>query len=99
MLATHRPAYAVRTRKTKRPEPRARTFPGPIDRALVKAVQEWVQEQIDGDPFAQAFSQDEALAKRSRQEARAAELAQIEAASRRDAGLKDPLILYMKNIL
>ena len=88
VLATYRPAYAVRTRKTKRPEPRARTFPGPIDRALVKAVQEWLQVQIDGDPFAQAFSQGEALAKRAREEARAAERAQIEAARRREAEAK-----------
>ena len=53
--ATYQPAYAARTRKATRPEPRARTFPGPVDRALV-----------------QAFPQDEAQAKRAREEARAA---------------------------
>ena len=88
VLATYQPAYAVRTRKTKRPEPRTRTFPGPVDGALVKAVREWIQEQIDGDPFAQAFSQDEALAKRSRVEARAAELAEIEGREQADAAGK-----------
>lgn len=51
----------------------------------MKAVREWVQEQIDGDPFAQAFSQDEALAKRAREEARAAEGAGGEAVGRRAA--------------
>ena len=38
VLATYQPAYAVRTRKAGRPAPRARTFPGPVGRALVKAV-------------------------------------------------------------
>ena len=82
------PAYAVRTRKTKRPEPRTRTFPEPIDSKMVRAVQKWLQEQIDADPFAQAFSQEEADAKREREEAHAAKLAEVEATSRRNGRAK-----------
>ena len=88
VLATYHPAYAARTRKTKRPEPRTKTFPEPIDRKLVKAVQKWLQEQIDTDPFAQAFSQEEADAKREREKAHAADLAEIEAAGRRNVRAK-----------
>ena len=88
VLATYHPAYAVRTRKTKRPEPRIRTFPEPIDRKMVRAVQKWLQEQIDADPFAQAFSQEEADAKRERAKAHAAELAEIEAAGRQNVQTK-----------
>ena len=88
VLATYHPAYAVRTRKTKRPEPRTKTFPEPIDRKMVRAVQKWLQEQIDADPFAQAFSQEEAGAKREREKAHAAELAEIEAGGRRNVRAK-----------
>ena len=82
VLATYYPAYAVRTRKTKRPEPRAKTFPEPIDRTMVRAVQKWLQEQIDADPFAQAFSQEEVDAKLEQREAGELE-AQVELAANR----------------
>ena len=78
----------MRARKTRRPKPRTKTFPEPIDRKLVKAVQKWLQEQTDADPFAQAFSQEEADAKREREKAHAAEQAEIEAAGRRNVRAK-----------
>ena len=86
VLATYYPAYAVRTRKTKRPEPCAKTFPEPIDRKMVRAVQNWLQEQIDADPFAQAFWQEEAFSQEeadARLEQRGELEAQVELAANR----------------
>ena len=73
LRVTYFPAYAKGTRRNKRPEPRAQSFSEPIGPRTVKVVRQWVQEQIDADPVAQAFTQEEADEKRRREETQMAQ--------------------------